>query len=165
MLCGSHEASKHKYKLLIGKSGKRWVVSTDANAADHVYVDGGKGSDGFGGRTLTFELEDGTTVDFIGPWKTTADGLFNDTEYDVRNTRATKGIVAQQRELGKPFGAPDTYIDVLHEDEDFVLGTYTRIDEIAQQFADELGVKIAYGLISEGGGYTGWATPKTGGKS
>lgn len=151
MISASGEAERRTYKLLTGKSGKRWVVSISPEAAEDVYVDGGKGSDGFGGRTLTFQLEDGTSVDFIGPWKTGADGLFADTGYDVRGQYYSRSIVALRRESGKCY-APDIYRDVLHYDPETVLGNPVDADLMAKQYAEEHGVPVFVSWVTKGGG-------------
>ena len=62
MSCSSYEAEKRRYKKVIGKSGRVWLYAIQDNPADNIYVSGGENSDGFGGRTLSFTLEDGTNV-------------------------------------------------------------------------------------------------------
>ena len=74
MISGQGDAQSHVYRLLHGKSGRRWLVAVQPNEADNIYVEGRAGSDGFGGATLKFELENGETVALTGPWKTGADG-------------------------------------------------------------------------------------------
>lgn len=56
MVCGSYEAEKRIYKMLVGKLGKRWLIAIQENSADNVYIEGGKSSDGFAGRTLNFYI-------------------------------------------------------------------------------------------------------------
>ncbi len=161
MICASGDAEGRVYKLLQGKSGKRWVVAVQENAADNVYQDGGPGSDGMAGRTLTFQLEDGSSVDFIGPWKTTAGALFADTGHDVRGTTLVQGILAFSMERAKKWEAPDIYRDVIHYDETAVVVAYGSHKDIAQAKANETGREVFFAYVSKGGGAAGAAKPKT----
>ena len=158
MFSASSEASKRTYKLLRGKSGNRWVVSTSPEAAEDVYVDGGRGSDGFGGRTLTFALEDGTSVDFIGPWKTGADSLFADTGYDVRGQSYSQSIVALSREE-HGFYKPSVYREIIHYDPAPVLNNPVDYKGMAHRYADEHGVPVFVASISKGRGYSSMIKP------
>ena len=158
MKCGSYEAEKRIYKLLIGKSGKRWLVSVQTNEADNIYVEGNKNSDGFGGRTLNFELENGEKLDLKGPWHSNSTALFEDTGYDIRNKHLTFGVIALDRKYIS-YNKPDIYIDVLYKDEDFVVGEFERIEKMAQEFSNKLNKKVAYGVKSWGGGSSGWKQP------
>ena len=160
MVSASGEAAKNKYHLHLGKSGKRWVVADLKEAAEHIYVDGEKGSQGMAGRTLTFELVDGSKVDFIGPWKTTADNLFSDTGIDFRGNYLTKGIVALKRERCKNMYEGDLYSEILHLDVEPVMGVFDRVEKIAQGFADDLKCKVFVGVISAGGGFGGTKEPR-----
>jgi hypothetical protein len=159
MFSASGEASRRIYKLLRGKSGKRWVVSTSPEAAEDVWVDGGKGSQGSAGRTLTFRLDNGETVDFVGPWKTGAGSLFEDTGYDVRGQEYSRSIVALSRENAKTFYGPSIYRDVLHYDLELILGNPVDPKALAQQYADEHGVMVYYAQTTKGGSIASRAEP------
>jgi hypothetical protein len=161
MTSASGEAAKHKYHLVIGKTGRRWLYADIPNAADHVYVDGGKGSQGMAGRTLRFDLVDGCTVDFIGPWKTGPDGLYKETGVDIRDKHLTRGIVALEREC-QSWPKPYIFRRIAHYDEVPVLGEFDRIDKIAQAVAERTGQKAWFCMVSGGGGVGSWADPKIG---
>lgn len=159
MISASDDAAARKYRLHVGSTGRRWLVADQEAAAENIYADGGRGSQGMGGRTLTFDLVDGGSVDFIGPWKSNPDDLFKETGVDVRNTHFTMGVCAFDIEHGKPWPAPDTYIDVQHFDEKPVLGAYSRVQRIAQDIADRTGRIVHYAFVSKGGGSAFRATP------
>jgi hypothetical protein len=72
-----------KYKMLTGKSGKRWFIAIQPNEGDNVYCEGGPGSDGFGGREIAFTLDSGEVVKVIGPWHSNSGALLADTGYDL----------------------------------------------------------------------------------
>jgi len=158
MICGSEEAENRIYKVLLGKSGKRWFVANQLNPADNVYVEGGRNSDGFGGRTLNFRTESGEIIALKGPWHSNSKGLYDDTGYDIRAKSLTQGICALDRKRGYP--EPELYIGVLYFDECPVLGEYERIEKLAQTLADEHGKKICYAMKSMGGGVSSWTNPK-----
>ena len=160
MISSQADLQGRKYHLFTGKSGRRWLVADQKAAAENVYVEGKKGSDGFGGATLTFELVTGGELKLTGPWKVGADGLFEDTGHDVRDTHYTRGIIALRKEYQK-WGSPALFYDVLHYDEEPVFGSYDRIKNMAKAFANELGVKVFTAMIAKGGGSSGWEEPAT----
>lgn len=161
MICGSAEAEKRAYKKLIGKSGKTWLVAVQDNPADNVYVSGGKGSQGFAGRTLEFELEDGSIEKLVGPWHSNSDALFADTGYDVRDKYLTFGVIGLGREHRNGCGGGVTITDVLYQDKDWVLGTFDRVEKIAQKLANELGKTVMKFSKSRGGSSCGQVKPES----
>jgi len=160
MYSGQADAQNHRYHLHIGKSGRRWLVADQDNAGDNVYVEGAKGSDGFGGATLGFPLVDGSTLKLTGPWKCNSQDLFVDTGVDVRDRHYTRGIIARHRINGLSWYAPDFYVSVLHLDETPVVGRFDRIPEACQSLANEIGGRLFYGVISKGGASAGSRDPK-----
>ena len=160
MICGSADAEKQTYKMIVGKSGLRWLVAIQPNEGDHIYVEGKPNSDGFAGRTLSFNLESGEVINLTGPWKSNSDSLLQDTGYDATYRHGTIGVVALKVENGKHYNDPNTYSEVLYADKDWTLGEYDRILKIAQQFANQKGLPVAYAMKSYGGGSSGWMQPK-----
>lgn len=166
MISGQGDAQERRYRLHREKpsrefpDGRIWLVAKQDNAADNIYVEGAQGSDGFGGATLTFDIEDDAPVHLKGPWKTGADALFKATGVDVRGTYLTRGIVAMQKEHGK-WPGPDTFRDVLHFDQGAVLGSFDRIRGIAQAAANARRRRVYHASISKGGGHSGWCDPTT----
>lgn len=161
MISSSSDATEEgrRYKLMTGQKGQRWVVALQDCAAENIYADGGPGSQGMAGRTLTFDLEDGTTVDFIGPWKASAANLFADTGYDVRGQLYSQGIVALKRENAKKYYAPDKYFDVIHYDPEPVLKNPVDHRKMAQEYANTHGVNVFFAYKTKGGGSAGCQTP------
>mgnify|MGYP000458626613 CR=1 FL=1 len=120
-------------------------------------------SEGFGGRMISFPMADGSTIQVQGPWKGGANQLFADTGVDLRATYYTRGVVALYRSCkfkNGNYAAPDLYCDVLHFDEEPVLGTFDRVEVIAQTFADEYNTPVHVATISRGGGYAGMKSPQ-----
>lgn len=160
MKCGSSEAESQTYHKYTGKSGKIWLVANQPNAADNVYVEGGKDSDGFAGRTLSFKLVDGCTLKLTGPWHSNADALFTDTGVDVRDKYLTQGIVALDRQYeDNDYHKPYIYSDVIHYDKSPVIGCFNRIETLAQEFANSTDKIVFYAFISSGGGSSGSLKP------
>ena len=162
MFSASSDATERDrvYKLLTGKSGKRWVVAVQPNAEENIYVDGGPGSRGMAGRTLSFKLEDGSTVDFIGPWKTEGASLFEDTGFDVRGQTYVRGIVALKRKNAEKYYQPDEYSEILHYDAEPVLRDPADYRKLAQEHADRLGVNVFFAEVTKGCGCAGCQQPK-----
>jgi len=160
MICGSSEAECRVYKKLTGRSGKVWLVAVQDNPADNVYVSGGKGSQGFAGRTLEFELEDGSVERLVGPWHTNSGALFADTGYDVRDKHLTFGVIGLGREYKNGSGGGVTITDVIYQDEDWTIGTSDRIEKIAQKLANELGKTVMKFSKSSGGSSCGQVKPE-----
>ncbi|MCK9273424.1 hypothetical protein M0P65_07855 [Candidatus Gracilibacteria bacterium] len=156
MKSGFAEVETKTYKMLIGKSGKRWLISTNHNSADNIYVEGGPNSDGFGGATLHFTLESGEVISLKGPWHSNSDSLLDDTGYDATDQHLTQGIISlntkhnYENDWNKVL-----YIDVLHYDEQPVIGRFSRIKEMANEFAKKFKSNIYYAEISNGGGSSG----------
>lgn len=152
MLCGQAEQAERIYFKFIGQKSI-WYIGIQENPADNIYstsiVKSGR-SDGFGGATMEFILNDGTKDLVQGPWHSNADSLLHDTGIDITPTRLTQGICAK--------GVTGTmlegyeYTDVLHYDESAQLGQYDRIMTIAQNLADKLQCRVYYAMKSAGGG-------------
>jgi hypothetical protein len=162
MISASGEAEDRRYKVLTGKSGKRWLIAIQPNEGDNVYMEGDPGSDGFGGRTISFPLEDGTVLELKGPWKTTS-GLYHDTGYDVSGKFLTMGVVAlEHMSVWNPrsYWSVDWYRGIIHRDTDWVISSWDRIDRIAQAYADEHQCNVFRCTITYGGSSTSRLEPK-----
>lgn len=157
MTCGSAEAESRHYHLHVGKSGKRWLVADQEDAAANVYVEGGPNSDGFGGRTLTFPLVDGSEVKLKGPWHTNSEALYADTGIDVRNQHYTFVVVSRDRKYGRNFET--ICVDVLYCDEAPLLGSFHRGDLLAREWARQLGQPVYIYSQSAGGSHSGQVKP------
>ena len=158
-ICGSAEAEQRVFNMYVGKSGRRWLVADQENAGENIYVEGGPNSDGFGGRTLEFQLKDGAIISLKGPWHSNCDSLFNDTGVDVRNQYYTFGIIS----LGKRYTEnylSEIFEDVLFYDESPVLGDFNRIENLAKEFAYKLNRRVYYAQRTRGGGSSQWIDPK-----
>ena len=159
MISGQGEAAKHRYDLHVGKSGRRWLVSTSDDRASNVYVEGGPGSQGFGGAELVFTLRDGSAVTLKGPWHSNSDSLFRDTGVDVRNEHYTFGVIGTGREY-RNTGGSATITGVIHADKGPTKGQFSRINDLAQQMADERQQTLFYYQESKGGSSCGPVDPR-----
>lgn len=157
MVCGSSEAESRKYHKHIGKSGKIWLVADQGDAAANVYVEDGPNSDGFGGRTLTFPLVDGTEVKLKGPWHANSESLFQDTGVDVRDKHYTFVVISRKRESGEFYES--IMVDVLYRDDAPQLGSFHRGDVLARQWAREVNAPVFLYSQSKGGSSCGQVKP------
>lgn len=128
------EAASHKYYMYKDKSNRIWLVGDEPNAAEHIYVDGGKGSNGFGGRTMTFELVDGSTVNLIGPWHTNSSALLQAVGIDLRDKYFTWGCIGTDRYFNN---GNSGISNLIYIDKEPILGKYDRIDNLAKQLSEE----------------------------
>lgn len=155
MKCASAEAENRKYKMIIGKSNLKWLVAIQENEADNIYVEGEPNCYGFGGRDLTFELEDSSEITLRGPWHSNADSLYSDTGYDIRDKYLTQGICSLDIDY-----STELYKDVLHYDKNPVVGEYNRVNKIAQEFANKLNKTVYYCMRTSGGSERAQVDPK-----
>lgn len=86
MICASAQAESAKYRKVQGKGRSTWLVPLD-NDPYKIHVDmHDPNSEGYAGRTISFNLEDGTEYNAKGPWNSNVDALFQDTGIDLRST-------------------------------------------------------------------------------
>ncbi len=156
MVSAADEAMKRKYRRADGKDGRIWLYAVQENSGDNVYVwaDDPK-SDGFGGRMLTFSLEDGEELNLRAPWQSNTDALFRETGVDLRDKHRTFGVVSLDRgSTGSP--RYDTVmLGVIWRDEAPVVGAFDRVKLLAQKMADEMGRRLFYYARSQGGSSCG----------
>lgn len=150
MICEQLEAQRRVYRRVNGKDGNVWLYAIEENSADHVYVSGKPGSDGFGGATLTFKLEDGSELKLTGPWKTGAQRLFQETGVDLSDRFLTFGVISREIGDGAYIFRP-TMIDVVYKDKKPTVGRENRIDAIAMHLANELQAKLHVWIGTSGG--------------
>ena len=161
MLYGSAEAEKHTYKKLVDKRGQTWLVAVQPNEGDNIYVSAGtaenrpgyRGFRGFGGQTLTFELESGEKIELQGPWHSNSTALYTATGYDVRDKHKTFGVVARKCEDG-------WLRDVIYQDGNWEIGVFNRVEMIAQQLANDCGHTLQVYSESQGGSSRGPVEPE-----
>lgn len=161
MRCGSYEAEQRRYKKVIGKLGKIWLYAVQDNPADNIYVSGGKNSDGFGGRSISFTLEDGTIEELSGPWHTNSDDLYNNTGIDLRDKHLTFVVIGKGRKtLRTKQGWVDIILDVLYKDDKPTIGKFERGEVIAQKLANKLKQTVYCYSQSQGGSSNSPIEPK-----
>ncbi len=152
IMSGIGVAEAATYKRFDGKSGSVWLVAKQPNEADGVYVHNpkDKNSDGFGGATLEFRLDDGSIYAAKGPWKTGPEELFTDTGYDIRDKHATVVVIGRARSHDY---SRDKYYgqciinDVLYQETEPVLGKFDRVKDIAATLGPG---KYAYWMQTHG---------------
>ena len=157
MICASQEAETRRYNKYIGKSGRIWLVADQKNKADNVYVEGGKNSEGFAGRTINFKLVDGGEISLKGPWHSNTGSLYSDTGVDLRNEFLTYVVVALRHKYEGWYKV--IMIDVLYKDESPQIGCYDRGRKIAKKIANELKMTVCCHIKTKGGSSTGPVEP------
>lgn len=138
-----------------------WPAEHDEQGAmvhvGSIMVFGGPVSDGYGGRTLDFPTRSGV-VKIQGPWHSNTDALYEKTGVDLRDKHRTKGVIALKRQ----FDGNDTILaDVVWADPDEgTIGTFDRIDVLAQQMANGNNTPVYYYRKSSSGSSCGPMYPK-----
>jgi hypothetical protein len=167
MKSASYEASKFRYKKVVGKSGRLWLYPANGDPSYiHVEADPGEnkpgyqGFRGYGGRTLTFILEDGTPIKLQGPWNGNADALYKDTGVDLRNNHMTFVVISLDRVRNDRNWLFGTFKDVVYIDKEPTKGKYERYKEIGQRIANQLGKPVFYYMESSGGASSGQILPE-----
>lgn len=148
------------FEKVKGKSGRYWYIPTDDFVrASRVHVEahpselaeGYNGFKGYAGSTLSFKLCDGTIEKVKAPWHSNTSALFVDTGIDLSDQHYTIGVLSKNIERPKenPFNL--IFKDVLYYDKEPVKGKFTRVENMAQEFANTLKHRVEYYSISEGG--------------
>ena len=156
----SEDAMEWTYQKVLAGSAV-WLIPTNHPApAEQIHVHyPGQHSDGYGGRTLLFRLEDGSDYEAQGPWHSNADSLYACTGVDLRDQYRTYGCVAHLREY-IPNILEDRFVGILHKDQDWVVGRFDRLREIARDFADKLKHPVYCYSKSMGGSSSGLEYPR-----
>lgn len=153
MFSASADAESLLYKLIIGKSGRRWLYNDEKfNAAANIYVEGARGSQGFGGRGIVFRLIEGGEICLAGPWCSNSDSFFKDTGIDLRNRHATWGCIGRRREHHNERTA---VCDLIYFDTAPVEGDFSRVEKLAANLSDSRGELLYYYSMSNGGSSCG----------
>jgi hypothetical protein len=165
MFSGAGEATKFIYRKLVDKKGHVWLYPINSETpAEQVHFHDPKDlkSDGYGGSTLHFTLEDGTTYAAKGPWHSSSDAMYAATGVDVRNTSRTYGCVAKNRIYKhKPnsYSGVQEFHGIFHADTEPVIGSFNRLKKLGQEWADKLGHPVVVYSESKGGSSSGWEIP------
>jgi hypothetical protein len=153
MISGQGEVVRRIFRKYEGKSGNTWYIPINQeNVGDNVYVDThDPKSDGFGGATLPFHLEDGTVDRVKGAWHSNSKAFTKDVGIDITKTHLTFVVISRGRDQDGHWNTVMT--DVLYKDDAPTIGDFDRWKEIAKQFKDE--PELFYYSASSGGSSCG----------
>lgn len=139
-----------------------WLVATNVeNQANYVYcrARGNERSDGYGGATFNFALEDGSKFQLQGPWHSNSSDLFKDTGYDVRQKHYTFCVIGTNTEYSNNNYSRQRIVSIIHKDKQPTLGHFYRGDILAGEIANMLGQQVYIFSESEGGSHSGTINP------
>jgi len=157
MISAQGEDVQPKYNIHIGKDKRIWLVTTDQDP-DHIIVQGGPGSQGYGGADLVFTLANGVDkITLHGPWHSNTDSLFKQTGIDLRAKIVTWGVIGRGREFrpANAYSSDSVITDLVYFDKEPMPGVYNRIQNLAKEMSDAEGIPLYYHMCSYGGGSTG----------
>ncbi|QIG68877.1 hypothetical protein EVB71_025 [Rhizobium phage RHph_Y55] len=120
-------SSADRWESVVGRSGHTWLYQPEGSV---VWVEGGPGSQGCGGRTIPFVLTDGSTLELKGPWCSNSDAFFKDCGIDVRANHFTWGCIGTER-LYDENTRRSGIGNILWFDPEPVKGFFDRVDLIA----------------------------------
>lgn len=163
----SAEAAARKYHDVTIGPDEHYLYADEPNAGDHVYhgfSNPEKKGEGFAGRTLVFELVDGGSVTLYGPFHCGPGGLLKHG-IDLTCRHRTRGVIAKAYEHiplqeSKGYFGQRRYKDLVHLDEDWVIGDFNRIEDLAQELADKHGCMMYYHSESDGGSISSRKEPQ-----
>lgn len=143
-----------------GRKNGVWLVPTNhPSPGDEVYYDPQTGtSEGFGGSTLSFPLEDGSAHRAQGPWHGNSDDLYRDTGLDLREQHSLRCVIGLAWDHK---AQPWTIQDVIHQDSDWMVGNFDRHIQLAKELALPDG-RYAYFKQSLSGAQSGYMTVENG---
>lgn len=156
MISGISEAESRKFKVVMGNQGRRWLYNDEIpGCGAWVYCEGGPGSKGFGGSTITFQLLEGGELSLKGPWHGNPDSMFRETGIDLRKRHITYGVIGENREYARDAGGW-AITNVLYFDTEPQEGDFSRIEQLANEFAMLLGKEVAFYSETHGGSTNGF---------
>lgn len=157
MICGRAEPESRVFRKIDCARGVYLVAVQDA-AADHVYYHNPKdtNSDGFGGATLEFRLEDGSVYKAKGPWKINAEALLKDTGVDVTDKYSTFVVIGRDVRFGErdnsSLGCKRFITDVVYQDDGWKVSRFDRDREVLSTLPPG---KYYFYLETHGGSHSG----------
>ena len=164
MISGIAEQQMHEYHAWQSPTRPDiyWLWSaTVVNSGDYVYTGSTEvHQEGFGGRNMEFPLVGGGSVILKGPWHAGSGGLFTATKgkIDLRDRHHTYGCIAEEREPMPNRGHyshQQRYTKLVHKDEHWILGTFDRIEALAEELTQSWGRPFYYYSKSHGGSIAG----------
>lgn len=128
------------------------------NPGDYIYHHTRRDMSGFGGATLKFRLLTGEILEVKGPWHTNTKHLLSATSINLEDYHYTWGFICNECNYNDP---PNGISGIHYYDPEasFVLGSFDRLKNKAQEIADELGITVTCYSLSMGGSSLGPVKP------
>lgn len=151
------------YRIAVSKDGKTiWCYQKDVAAP--IYCSGGKGSQGFGGSPITFQLEDYIcgSITLKGPWSSNTDAFFHDTGIDYRSKHYSFVVIGLgwRHEIDERGQSGRCIVEnVVYADKEPTQGPFDRATPLGKEWANKLGKPVYVHRSSYGGGGRGYEYP------
>lgn len=156
-IAAQSEDVQPRYNIHIGKDKRIWLVTTDQDP-DHIIVQGGPGSQGYGGADLVFTLANGVDkITLHGPWHSNPYSLFEQTGIDLRTKIISWGVIGRglQFRAANSYSSDSVITDLVYFDKAPTQGVYDRIQNLAKEMSDAEGIPLYYHMRTYGGSSTG----------
>jgi len=152
------EVKARTFQKVKGKK-HTWYIAIQKNAGDYIYCASETNRGGFGGSEIEFNFPDGTCDKVKGPWHSNTTALFNDTGIDLSDQHATFGVICKEIEHSRS-DYQKIAKGIFHIDDDWVVGKFNRIEDLAQKIANEKGERVKYYSQSTGGSSSFYKDPE-----
>ena len=111
------EYQKKLFTSVVGKNGRTYFYNADPRS---VWVEGN--GEGAGGRTLAYEMMDGSVEELQGPWNTNPQELLEQTGVDLTANFFSYGFVIRKEDLEAFKKGKD--VEVINETEGWITGGF-----------------------------------------
>lgn len=158
MFSGVADAMSNKYHMM-RCNGRVWLWRVGPSAGDHIYCgtdDPSKREEGFCGRSMEFELDNGESITLHGPWHSNSNALLHATGVDLTRNHLTFVVIGMDRD---GFYNDLVIKDVVYQDKDWIEGSFSRGEDIAVAVADKLNKPVVCYSESHGGSSCGFIYP------
>lgn len=139
------------WEKVVGKNNTIWYIPQIKNVGSWIHASDNDKS-GYGGSKKKFLLQDGSIDEVIGPWHSNPDALFRSTGKDLRDQVYTFVVIGTGRDHNK-------ILNVIYEDPSPQVGVFNRGEQLANNYANDLGKTVILYSKSETGSSTGPVEP------
>lgn len=127
------EIQSKLFNSVVGKNGKTYFYNGNPTS---IWVDDGQ--DGSAGRTISYEMMDGDTVDLKGPWNTNAKDLLEQTGIDLTKMSYSFGLIFKTRQEALDFQNGKD-VEPVHADKEWTLGEFDGGEKRMKEVMDYCG--------------------------
>ena len=130
------EIQNKLFNKVIGKNGRTYLYNGNPSS---IYVE--SDNKGMSGRTVSYAIAEGETLELEGPWHTNTRELFEQTGIDLENMFYSFGLVFKTREEALDFQAGKDVRPLFFENE-WKLGSFNGAEDRIKNHLAKVGHSI-----------------------